>query len=86
MMDRAELIKTLKEILEEERGEPCDDLDETVNLREGLGLDSVDMIGLVMRIQDRFRVVLATEELEKVVVVKDLLDLMQSKMAAAQAA
>ncbi len=82
-MDRSALLQALKEILEEDRGEAFDELDETTTLREGLGLDSVDMITLVMQVQDRFRVVLATDELAELVSVKDLLDLMQKKLAEA---
>ena len=85
-MDRSALLTTLKELLEEDRGEPVDGMDESTTLREGLGLDSVDMITLVMQIQDRFRVVLASDELEQVITVKDFLDLLQSKLNAAKAA
>lgn len=85
-MDRSALLNTLKELLEEDRGEPVEGMDENTTLREGLGLDSVDMITLVMQIQDRFRVVLASDELEQVVTVKDFLDLLQSKISSAKAA
>lgn len=81
-MDRSTLKQTLRQMLEEDRGEPYAKLDEDSNLREELGLDSVDLISLVMQVQDRFRVVLATEELEHVATVKDLLDVLQSKLAA----
>jgi acyl carrier protein len=68
-------------LLEEEMGEsvqlPSDDQD----LRESLGLDSVDLVGLVMRIERQFKVRLATEELAAVKRVGDLLDLMEAKLA-----
>ncbi len=81
MMDRSTLLLTLKEILEDDRGEPVETLDETISLREGLGLDSVDMLTMVMQIQDRFRVVLEADELEQMVTVKDFLDVLQTKLA-----
>ncbi len=80
-MDRSALLLTLKEILEDDRGEPVEGLDEMASLREGLGLDSVDMLTMVMQIQDRFRVVLEADELERVVTVKDFLDMLQVKIA-----
>jgi len=85
-MDRVTILNTLREILENERGEKYESMDETVTLREGLGLDSVDLITMVMQIQDRFRVVLSNEELEKITTVGQLLDLIQSKARPAQAA
>ena len=48
-MSRDELRATLSTLLEEEMGEAYD-LDDDRDLREGLGLDSVDVVGLVMRI------------------------------------
>jgi acyl carrier protein len=80
MMDRSALLRSLQEMLEEDRGEKFDALDESVALRDGLGLDSVDLVTLVMQVQDQFRVVLTSDELEHVVTLGDLLDLMQSKL------
>jgi acyl carrier protein len=81
MSDRETLRQTLVNLLEEEMGEkyplPQDDQD----LRESLGLDSVDVVGLVMRIEREYRVRLAPEELATVRVVGDLLDLMEAKLA-----
>ena len=53
-----------------------------VYLRESLGLDSVDVVGLVMRIERQYHVRLATEELAAVKSVGDLLDLLEAKLAA----
>ena len=47
----------------------------------GLGLDSVDVVGLVMRVERHFRIRLAMEELLEVKTVGDLLDLIHSKTA-----
>ena len=81
MSARETLRTTLVNLLEEEMGEkyplPQDDQD----LRESLGLDSVDVVGLVMRIEREFRVRLSPEELANVKVVGDLLDLMEAKLA-----
>jgi acyl carrier protein len=83
MPDRESLRAKLVALLEEEMGEtyalPQDDQD----LRETLGLDSVDLVGLVMRIEREFHVRLASEELGLVKQVGDLLDLMETKLASA---
>ena len=83
MMDRETLLNTLVGLLEEEMGEPFQYLEETTNLREGLGLDSVDVVGLVMRVEHQFRIRLAMEELMEVKQVGQLIDLVQEKLTAA---
>ena len=84
MPDRESLRAKLVALLEEEMGEsyplPQDDQD----LRETLGLDSVDLVGLVMRIEREFHVRLTPEELALVKRVGDLLDLMETKLAGAR--
>ncbi len=60
---------------------PGDASNDDQDLRETLGLDSVDVVGLVMRIEREFRVRLSPEELANVKVVGDLLGLMETKLA-----
>ena len=83
MPDRETLRLTLVELLEADTGEKYADLEENANLREGLGLDSVDVVSVVSQIERQFRVRLTHEELEKLVTVRDVLDLLQAKIAAA---
>jgi acyl carrier protein len=82
MMDREALRATLLTLLEEEMGESYDLADDASDLREGLGLDSVDVVGLVMRVERQFRIRLAMEELMEVKHLGQLLDLIQGKLAA----
>ena len=84
-MERTELRNILLEMLEEEVGEKYDHLDEDQNLRDGLGLDSVDLVSLVIHVQRRFKIDIKTEELEKLVKVGDLIDLLQAQLGAARA-
>ena len=82
MSSREALRTTLRSLLEDEMGEPYPDLKDDRDLREGMGLDSVDVVGVVMRIEREFRVRLTQEELAQVKNVGDLLDLMQAKLEA----
>ena len=82
MPDRETLRHTLMELLEADTGEKYADLPESANLREGLGLDSVDVVSVVSQIERQFRIRLTHEELEKLVTVANVLDLLQAKMAA----
>ena len=85
-MERTALRQALLEQLQEDKGEVYEGLDDTVHLREGLGLDSIDVVTLVINIQCRFGVELKSDELEKMVTVGDLLDLIQAKLAPGRAA
>ena len=86
MPDRATIRLTLIELLEADTGEKHDDLAEETSLREGLGLDSVDVVSLVSQVERRFHIRMSQEELEKLSTVGSLLELMESKLAAAPTA
>ena len=82
MMDRESIRQTLLAFLEEDLGETIPSLDDEVKIREGLGLDSVDVVGLVMQVERKYRIRLATEELSAIVKVGEMLDLLELKIAA----
>jgi acyl carrier protein len=69
-------------LLEETTGEPRPEVGEEEKLQEGLGLDSVDIFSLIVEIQNKLRVKIASEELMEVTTVGDLLDVLQAKLAA----
>jgi acyl carrier protein len=81
MSTRETLRTTLMSLLEQEMGESYPSLTDDQDLRESLNLDSVDVVGLVMRIEREYHVRLATEELAGIKRVGDLLDLMEAKLA-----
>jgi acyl carrier protein len=80
-MDRTALRQALLEMVENNRGEPVEAFDESMNLRTDLGLDSVDMVTLVMEIQDRFHLRLALSELEHVQRAGQMLDLLEARLS-----
>ena len=86
MPDRETIRQTLIELLEADTGEKYPSLDDSTNLREGLGLDSVDVVSIVSQIERRFRIRLTHEELQTLSTVGDVLGLLQAKLAAAPAA
>jgi acyl carrier protein len=81
MPDRATIRSTLIELLEADTGEKHHDLADDANLREGLGLDSVDVVSIVSQIERRFHIRLTHQELEQLVTVADVLNLLESKLA-----
>ena len=80
-MDRQELRRVLTELLEETTGESYPEINEDQDLQEGLGLDSVDMFSLIVEIQSKLKVKIASEDVTSIVTVGDLLDLLQAKIA-----
>jgi acyl carrier protein len=80
MLTPATIRATLKELLEEETGNKAPDLDQDTPLREGLGLDSLDLVGLIMKIEAHYEIRLHHAELEKVVTVNDLTSLIMRKV------
>jgi len=81
-MDRQQLRRVLTGLLEETTGETYGEVDEGQNFQESLGLDSVDMFSLIVEIQTKLKVKVASEDLATVATVGDLLDVLQTKLAA----
>ncbi len=86
MPDRQTIRETLIELLEADKGEKYPDLEDAKKLREELDLDSLDVVSIVSQIERRFRIRLTHEELQAVVTVGDVLDLLEKKLAAPDAA
>jgi acyl carrier protein len=82
MLQRDQIRQTLIELIENDVGQKFDDLNDSKNLREELGLDSVDVVSIVSQIERHFRIRLSQQELETLVTVGDLLNLLQGKLDA----
>ena len=80
MITREEIRQTLKKLFEAETGEPLDSLTDEQNMAEELGLDSVDMVSLIMQLERHFRIRLSHEELANAMQVGQLLDIVMQKV------
>ncbi len=80
-MDRQSITGVIKELIAETTGEPCEHIADDQDLRNGLGLDSVDLFSLVVETQSRFGIKIASEELMSITKVGDYLDMVQAKLA-----
>jgi acyl carrier protein len=80
-MDRATLRTELLKLLENNIGKTFPDLDDSDDLRTELGLDSVDLVTLVIEVQTAFNIEIASEELAPLTRVGELLDLIQAKVS-----
>jgi acyl carrier protein len=81
MTDREAIRNSLTELVEADTGEKPPRLDDDLSLREGLGLDSVDVISIITQVERKFRVRLSQPELESLVTVGDVVNLLQAKLA-----
>ena len=79
-MQREEIRASLKAIFEEETGETIDSLPDQTRIVEELGLDSVDVVSLVMRVEQQFRVRISHAELAGMSCIGSLLDLVETKV------
>ena len=83
MIDRGTIRGTLIELLEADTGESYRDLKDTDNLREGLGLDSVDVVSVISQVERKFHIRLSQDELMQLETVGHVLNLLEIKINAA---
>lgn len=81
-MDRESMKAVLGDLVENEIGTRPENLGDDTVLTEGLGLDSIDLVGLVVQIENRFKVKIETAELRQVTTVGQILTLLEEKVAA----
>jgi acyl carrier protein len=79
-MDRQKLRETLLDVLEQETWERPANLSDDVKIRQGLKLDSVDLLSVMLRVETQLAISLNSRDFEKVVTVGDLLDVIQAKL------
>lgn len=83
-MDRQQLRETLLDVLEQETWERPANLADHVKIRDGLKLDSVDLLGVTLRVENQLGISLEARDFEKIVTVGDLLTAIEGKLAAAK--
>lgn len=81
MIEREEIRQTLMKLFEAETGESIESpLTDEMNMSEELGLDSVDMVSLIMQLERHFKIRLSHEELAGASRVGKLLDIVEQKL------
>lgn len=79
-MNREQIRGVLQAIFEEETGETLAALRDEDVLAKDFALDSVDMVGLLMRVEGHFHVRLTNAELAESPTVGALIDLVRAKI------
>jgi acyl carrier protein len=81
-MAREEVYSTLKEVLIDKLKVDEAGIKEEANLFEDLGLDSIDLMTVVMAVEERFNIEVSDEELENVATLGEAVDLLSQKVTA----
>ncbi len=81
MANRDEVVTALKETLVDRLKVDAATITEEANLFEDLGLDSIDLMTVVMAVEEKFAIEVSDEELEDVTTLGQAADLLSAKVA-----
>lgn len=73
------MFDKVKAIFEEQLGVSQDEMNLDTNFKDDLGVDSLDLYEIVMKMEDEFDVEIPAEELEDVATFEDVLNYLKSK-------
>ena len=79
--DRTQVVEKLAEILRAHTEVDTSALTEASHIRDELGLDSLDLMDVVMRIEEAYKIRLTHQDLEKAETIADLVSLIIGKSA-----
>lgn len=79
-MAREDVVTALKEVLVDKLKVDADSVTEEANLFDDLGLDSIDLMTVVMAIEERFEIEVPDDELEDVTTISQAADLLSAKV------
>lgn len=81
-MDKAEIIETINGFLVEEFEVDGDTITPEANLKDTLGLDSLDYVDLVVTVEMNFKVKLGEADFVGIATFQDFYDLIENKIIA----
>lgn len=85
-MNRDEIRNTLEKLIvmvDEQRAETGVEIKEDASLRDGIGLDSLQITELIFEIEERFGMTIDDEEAKELRVAGDLITLIETKLKSA---
>lgn len=80
-MSRAELLEKIRKVVAENLNVDETEIDEETKFIDDLGADSLDLVDLVMALETELGVTIEDEKLNSITKVKDVLDLVEEKLA-----
>ncbi len=79
-MDREEIISKVQDIIVDKLGVDRNAVNEEANFEEDFGADSLDDIELLIEFEKHFGISIPDDEVDKIVTVKDAIDIIESKV------
>ncbi len=73
------MLEKMKAIIAEQLDVEESQVEETTNFKDDLGVDSLDLYELVMRLEDEYEIEIPTEDLEKLLTVGDVMNYLKDK-------
>lgn len=73
------MFEKIKAIFEEQLGVSQDEMNLDTNFKDDLGVDSLDLYEIVMKMEDEFDVEIPAEELENVATFEDVINYLKDK-------
>lgn len=78
------MLEKLKEIIAEKLNLDEAEITEDSKFIDDLGADSLDLFDMVMSLEDEFGVEISTDDLEKIITVKDIMEYITNQQNEAQ--
>ncbi len=78
-MSKQEIFEKVKKILVEKLSVNEADIKEDSSLVDDLGVDSLDLVELLMKFEEEFKIEISEEESQKILTVKDIVDFVEEK-------
>lgn len=76
-MERTQIADAIQAIIAEQISKPQQSIDENASL-ESLGMDSLDRVEVVMKIEEKFNVEMSDERVDAINTVRELIDYVDS--------
>ena len=73
------MFDKIKAIFEEQLGISQDEMKMETNFKDDLGVDSLDLYEIVMKMEDEFDIEIPAEELENVATFEDIINYLKDK-------
>lgn len=73
------MLEKMKAIIAEQLDVEESQVEEATNFKDDLGVDSLDLYELVMRLEDEYAIEIPTEDLEKLLTVGDVMNYLKDK-------
>ncbi|MDT7907185.1 MAG: acyl carrier protein [Candidatus Calescibacterium sp.] len=74
-----ELEMKIKSVIAEKAGKSVSDIRDDASFIEDLGLDSLDLVDMIMKLEEEFGISIPDEDLDKIRTVKDAINYIREK-------